>query len=89
MAQLLSMFRKKHSMESLIEEKPKHVFDRKYKTIVSVKSKITYVEMLDWVNKNSNGSVDVWFNDTPDGVIIDVAFEDPDDALIFKIKYSV
>jgi hypothetical protein len=71
-----------------IEEKPKHVFDKKYKTIVSVKSSLAYVEMLDWVNKNSHGSVDVWFNDTPNGVIIDLAFENQDDALIFKIKYS-
>lgn len=75
-------------MESLIEEKPKHVFDKKYKTIVSVKSSLAYLEMLDWVNKNSHGSVDAWFNDTPTGVIIDIAFENQDDALIFKIKYS-
>jgi len=75
-------------MESLIEEKPKHVFDKKYKIIVSVKSSLAYLEMLDWVNKNSHGLVDVWFNDTPNGVIIDIAFTDPDDALVFKIKYS-
>lgn len=73
---------------SSIEERPKHVFDAKYKTIVSVKSNLAYLEMLDWVNSNSHGSVDVWFNDTPDGVIIDLAFEDVDDALIFKIRYS-
>jgi hypothetical protein len=45
--------------------------------------------MLDWVNKNSHGSVDASFNDTPDGMVIDLAFENQDDALIFKIKYSV
>ena len=73
---------------SSTEEKPKHVFHRKYKTIVSVNSTWSYLEMIDWVNKNSYGSVDVWFNDTPDGVIIDVAFENVDDALVFKIKYS-
>lgn len=82
------MFRKKPSMESLIEEKPKHIFDKKYKTIVSVNSTWSYLEMIDWVNTNSHGSVDVWFNDTPDGVIIDIAFENSDDALVFKIKYS-
>jgi hypothetical protein len=74
---------------SSTEEKPKHVFDKKYKVIVSVKSNPTYLEMLDWVNKNSHDSVDVWFNDTPNGIIIDVAFANPDDALIFKIKYSI
>jgi hypothetical protein len=78
-------------MESLIEEKPKHIFDKKYKTVISVKSRPDYLEMLDWVNLNSHGAVDVWFNAPVllGNVIIDVAFEDPDDALIFKIKYSI
>ena len=66
----------------------KHVFDKKYKTVVSVRSTWSYLEMIDWVNSNSNGLVDVWFNDTPDGVIIDIAFTELDDALVFKIKYS-
>lgn len=78
-------------MDSLIEEKSKHTFHRKYKTVVSVKSTPNYMEMLDWVNSNSNGAVDVWFNAPvlSDNIMIDVAFEDPDDALVFKIKYSV
>lgn len=77
------------STDSLTEEKPKHVFDKKYNTVVSVKSTLTYLEMLEWVHENSHGSVDVWFNSTPNGVIIDIAFSNDDDALIFKIKYSV
>lgn len=79
------------STDSLIEEKPSHVFDKKYKTIVNVKSTAAYTEMLDWVDANSHGAVDVWFNAPVllGNVIIDIAFEDPDDALVFKIKYSV
>ena len=68
---------------------PVHKFDKKYKVVVSVRSTWSYLEMIHWTNSHSNGSVDVWFNDTPNGVIIDVAFTDPDDALVFKIKYSV
>jgi len=72
------------------EEKPKsYICRRKYKTVVTVKSRPEYMEMLEWVNSNSLGSVGVWFNDSAEGPIIDVAFEDPDDALVFKIKYSV
>ena len=74
---------------SSTEEKPRHVFDKKYTTVVSVRAPFSYLEMLDWVNKNSHGSVDASFNDTPDGMVIDLAFENQDDALIFKIKYSV
>ncbi len=66
----------------------KHKFDKKYKIVVTVKSSPSYMEMMDWVNTHSSGSVDVWFNDTPSGVLIDMAFENIDDALIFKIKYS-
>lgn len=77
-------------MESSTEEKPKHQFDKKYRTIVSVKSSPEYMEMLEWVDANSHGSVDVWFNAPvlSDTIVIDVAFENLDDALIFKIKYS-
>jgi len=81
------MFRKTPSTELLIEERPKHTFDKKYKVVVNVKSTPSYTEMLDWVNSNSNGLVDVRFNDN--GVVTDLAFTDPDDALVFKIKYSI
>ena len=76
------------TVQPSITSTKQHVFDRKYKTVVSVKSTWSYLEMIDWVNKNSYGSVDVWFNDTPNGVIIDIAFENSNDALVFKIKYS-
>ena len=47
------------------------------------------MEMLEWINSNSHGSVEVWFNDTADGIVIDIAFENSDDALVAKIKYSI
>lgn len=46
------------------------------------------MSMLEWVNSNSYGAVDVWFHDAP-VIMIDIAFENIDDALVFKIKYSV
>jgi hypothetical protein len=69
------------------EEKPKHNFDKKYKIVIGVNPTASYLEMTDWINSNSNGPVDVRFNDN--GVITHFAFVDVDDALIFKIKYSV
>jgi hypothetical protein len=65
-----------------------HKFDKKYKTVVRCKSTPEYMSMLEWVNSNSYGAVDVWFHDAP-VIMIDVAFENIDDALVFKIKYSV
>ena len=65
-----------------------HKFDKKFKAVVSVRSDGRYIEILDWVNANSQGPVSVWMNNVHNGVIVDVAFTDPDDALFFKIKYS-
>ena len=68
-------------------------FDKKFKTIVTCNATINYLEIIDWVNKNSAASVDVRFNynygTQTDGInIMWVGFEDEADALIFKIKYS-
>lgn len=73
-------------MDSLTDEKPENTFDRKYKTIVRVNSRDNYLDMLDWIDSNSKGSVDVKYASHDK---IDVAFENVNDALIFKIKYSV
>ena len=49
-----------------------------------------YCEKIDWLNKNSKGAVSIQYGEDIgpglDGVYI--GFEDPDDALFFKIKYS-
>jgi hypothetical protein len=47
--------------------------------------------MLEWVNANSNGSVEVKVVEIthtfPDTIYI--GFENPDDATFFKIKYAL
>ena len=47
-----------------------------------------YYDILDWVNKNSTGRVDVRFENSYGYEKIYIAFENPNDALIFKIKFS-
>lgn len=76
-----------HLTGSLIEEKPKPKFDKKYKIVIWVNPAASYLEMTDWINSNSNGPVDVRFNDN--GVVTHFAFANTDDALVFKIKYSL
>lgn len=71
-------------MQPCIIQQPE--FDKKYKTIVRCDYYAGYLEMLDWINQHSNSSVDVKIDN---GVAIYVAFENPDDATIFKIKYSL
>ncbi len=67
------------------------MFDPRYKIIIKFKCSPGYTEMLEWVDKNSAGSVDIKF-DIGFGSGIDtlyIGFERPDDATFFKIKYSV
>ena len=65
------------------------LFDEKYKTIIKYNYDPNYTEMLDWVNRNSKGSVDIKFDNDSSKCALYLGFEEPDDALIFKIKYSV
>ena len=69
------------------------VFDKKYKIIIKhaygsdVDWDIPYdEEMINWLNNNSIGSIDLKFSENSRHYYI--GFEDPDDALFFKIKYS-
>jgi len=70
------------------EEKPNleisHSFNQKYKIILKCDITPTYMEKIDWINLNSKGSVDIRFTDST----FDIAFENTDDAIIFKIKFS-
>jgi hypothetical protein len=47
-----------------------------------------WIKMIHWVNDNSTGDVDVKFDQQYGQECIYISFEDPDDALFFKIKYS-
>jgi hypothetical protein len=64
------------------------IFDKKFKMVVRRNYSPGWVDMLEWVNSNSNGLVEIKFNNTYGQEAIFVGFEDPDDALFFKIKYS-
>lgn len=64
------------------------VFDKRYKEIVRQSYTPNYLDMLDWVNRNSNNSVEVKFNNTYGHEGIYIGFENADDALLFKIRYS-
>lgn len=61
--------------------------DPKYKFIVEKSFDERYYEMLEWVNKNSKKGVSILLVDKKDTSLL-LAFEDEDDALLFKIKYS-
>jgi hypothetical protein len=66
-------------------------FDEKYKIIIKLNysPEFHYLETLDWIDRNSKDSVDVAVVGEGAGPIsIYYAFENSDDALIFKIKYS-
>lgn len=66
------------------------VFDKKYKTIVSVDVKHNYQEMIYWLNDNTRGSVDIKLDhDFKQKIKVYVGFENSDDALFFKIRFSI
>lgn len=61
-------------------------FDKKYQVVVEYHIEQEYVSILDWLNTHSSGSVDIKITEGR-GYKMYVAFENPDDALIFKIKF--
>lgn len=75
--------------------------DPRCKIIVPMSKGPNYIEVIEWLNKNSNMLVDVkilevqryknmWIKSEPyiDNSVIFIGFENSDDALFFKIKYS-
>jgi len=79
---------KTEKMELPLPTRPPE-FDKKYKIIIKHKHTLEYHKMLEWVDNNSNGAVEVKLGG--ELVITDAyfAFEDPDDALVFRIKYEI
>ena len=89
----------------VIDKNPMPVFNKKYKVILkyTYDDHNTYMSMLEWIDKNSNNSVEIKFpNNTNNGEVwyapaglrridpsIFIGFENADDATFFKIKYSV
>ena len=93
MERLFRIFRRNKSpikkYVDMIDYDGQPAFDTKYKTIVKRSYKPGWVQMLEWVNSNSNGLVAVKFNNRYGYEAIYIGFEDLDDALFFKIKYSI
>lgn len=89
-------------VNSCIKDFPRSYFHKRYKTIVSVHDS-EYLAIQDWLSSNSNGSVEIkmfvvtkynneWVQCSPDdigNIRPFVGFENEDDALFFKIKFSV
>lgn len=73
----------------MIAQNGQPVFDKKYKIVLKQDYVPEYISMLEWVDLNSNKSVDIKFNNAYGMESIYIGFEDPDDALFFKIKYSI
>jgi hypothetical protein len=62
----------------------------KCKTVIKCPyKKERHPEMLNWVNDNSNGLVDMVIVEWAGDESIYVGFENEDDSIFFKIKYSV
>ncbi len=63
----------------------------KCKTVIKCPyKKERHPEMLNWVNDNSNGLVDMAVVlEGPGMEAVYVGFENEDDSIFFKIKYSV
>ena len=62
-------------------------FDNKFKTVIERKYNDSSWEMVDWVNNNSKGDVDVKFITSENNSLVYFAFENADDALYFGIKF--
>ena len=91
MAQLFRIFRKSSSTEKPIDMigcDGQPIFDKKYKVVVKRLYTPGFLDMIEWVNLNSNGLVEVKFNNGYGSEAIYIGFVDSDDALFFKIKYS-
>lgn len=91
MEQLFHIFQQVSSVKKrtdTIRSDGQPVFDSKFKIIIKQLYKSDWLQMVEWVNSNSNGLVEIKFNNGYGSEAIYIGFVDPDDALFFKIKYS-
>lgn len=84
-----------------VEAKASSMFDRKYKTVLKFTKTTEYSSMIDWVDKNSTGLVSIRqvsatlkIDPSTGGFLqinstVYVGFENEDDAIFFRIKYSI
>jgi len=64
-------------------------FDEKFRTIIKFPyQQEMYLELLYWLHDNTSGSADVKVLSNHGNVIVFVGFENPEDALVFKIRFS-
>lgn len=74
-------------------------FDKSFKVLIDSDILPHHITVLDWINQNSKGNVQVrmfntkqvsnnWVISTDGHTRAFFAFEDIDDALVFRIKYG-
>lgn len=67
---------------------PTVAFSDEYSVIVSMGYVTEYLNIIDWVNKNSQGKVEVKFENSYGYEKIYFGFSNENDALLFRIRFS-
>lgn len=90
MERFWNLFRKSKTSQELPKQtvSPTVCFDSNYTSVIAMDYVHGYYDILDWVNQNSAGSVDVKFENSYGQEKIYIAFEREQDALLFKIRFS-
>jgi len=85
----LGDFTKKIDQDDEVLTVTKLVDSRYRYTTLKIVSITEYYPMLEWIDKNTIGSVDVKIiSQTAPSMEILIGFENADDALVFKIKFD-
>ena len=62
-------------------------FPPEIKTVIIIEFDAIYPAIMDWIETNSNGYVLIKYD--PHNNVMHIGFENTDDALFFKIKFTV
>lgn len=91
----ISLSKTEDTMSPLLIEPQENlpVFDKKYKSIVVYSQSEKYYEITEWLEKNTAGLVSIKLSDElaffgASNSKMYIAFENSDDALLFKIKFQ-